>query len=929
MSSVDQRSPHILNATKLPNPGPYIARIVNNVDPMKQGSLEVELMRPVGNQREAPQQLFVVRYLSPFYGVTNIDYTGSTPADFNDTQKSYGFWAVPPDVGCYVMVIFVEGDPGQGFWIGCVQDAYMNHMIPGIAASKATQEQSKDHDDTQWLKMASTQELYGDTFLPVGEINRREFKEGTEKGVSPNPDVDANKKPVHPIAKALLQQGTLHDPVRGVYTSSARRESPSNVYGWSTPGPRDKRNGAKKGKVGRRDEKIDAFVSRMGGHCIVMDDGDERFLRKTRPWEGPSEYADQEAGEQGLVNYPKDEAFRIRTRTGHQFLMHNSEDLIFLTNSRGTAWMEFTSNGKINFYAAEGIHFGSESDFTVHAARDVAMHAQRDSVHTSDATHVVEASNRISMNTPGHVNIEANGDAGVSAGNLLALNSAHGLDFSANLVNFGGNHQEWVLNGDILISAVGGNLEFRGQHILMTADSEMHFASGAGMLLGARSLDMIVGSNIVINSDSAISIKGEAVVLHGAGSLSARSDGSLAIQASTGNINLLSGSSILASAKAEIGIGTTGGNVNIAGDIIHLNGDKPSSAKNANIAPDAHMVVEAHYASSSLGGKSHVGGSYSTGAITSIRHVAPGVGNTPVKYVPTRLGIMNFENRYPPGQSPEYTDRHNPMQMHTKDEERYEVNHPSHYEQVASLAGGTSDGHINWASLRSGRRKKHNFDKSNDAKPSSAEAIEAYPKDWKKDQGYLSAVGELAGTLGVSRDEMLAVMDLESGHNPRRQNGSHTGLIQMGHKESAGVGTTTGKLMQMSRVEQMKYVKEYFSQRAKKNPPKDIAGVYMLVALPAWANKPETEPLATNDKKSKYYSYWHGNPAWRDSELPGNPVTRRAIKKAILGHVESVKQQINEGSIKSGGPSSSTSSNASSPTPSLPVGPTPGGINPR
>ena len=220
-------------------------------------------------------------------------------------------------------MLFVDSDPGQGFWIGCVQDALMNYMIPGIAASEYTQDQVRDNDDTEWKSVQSTQSKYGTTFLPVGEVNRKIFQTGK---ATPNPDVEANKKPIHPIAERLIVQGTISDPTRGVYTSSARRESPSNVYGWSTPGPIDKRNNAKKGMVGRARNKINKFVSRLGGHCIVMDDGDANWLRKQGAGDGPPDYASVEAGDtSGDVTMPANELIRLRTRTGHQAHRQDSE----------------------------------------------------------------------------------------------------------------------------------------------------------------------------------------------------------------------------------------------------------------------------------------------------------------------------------------------------------------------------------------------------------------------------------------------------------------------------------------------------------------------------------------------------------------------------------------------------------------------------
>jgi hypothetical protein len=92
----------------------------------------------------------------------------------------------------------------------------------------------------------------------------------------------------------------LLDDIRGITTSSARRESPSHVFGVSTPGPVDKQSCAKKGKIAKAEHQIpNAFVSRLGGSSFVMDDGDDKFLRKKSPSEGHPEYAGVELKEKG------------------------------------------------------------------------------------------------------------------------------------------------------------------------------------------------------------------------------------------------------------------------------------------------------------------------------------------------------------------------------------------------------------------------------------------------------------------------------------------------------------------------------------------------------------------------------------------------------------------------------------------------------
>ena len=76
------------------------------------------------------------------------------------------------------------------------------------------------------------------------------------------------------MATILSAQGLLTDPVRGLTSSSGRRDIPSTVFGWNTPGPLDKRDGAPKGKYGPNPSQVDYFRSRLGGSAFVMDDGD-------------------------------------------------------------------------------------------------------------------------------------------------------------------------------------------------------------------------------------------------------------------------------------------------------------------------------------------------------------------------------------------------------------------------------------------------------------------------------------------------------------------------------------------------------------------------------------------------------------------------------------------------------------------------------
>ena len=399
------------------NPGPYEAIVRNVLDPGYSGSIQVEILKTLDNGVSSPtKQVVTCQYLHPFYGTTNIADINSN-ADFRDSQQSYGMWFVPPDVGNRVLVMFVEGNINKAFWIGCVPQALMNLQIPGSSPA-ITNTDTEDPD------------LIGKK-LPVGEQNKsRHLEHPVTKPLSV-------PKPIHTKAKEVLEtQGLLEDETRGLTTSSARREVPSAVFGINTPGPLDK-------AYSNRQQR--SKNARTGGTSFVMDDGDDKFVRKTKASQGAYEYVNIEsmdeetyAGAEKDVGVPHNELFRIRTRTGHQILLHNSEDLVYIANANGTAWIEMTANGKIDFFAEDSVSVHSKGDFNFKTDRDFNLQAGRDinlksaTVNQESTTHNVLVSGAQTVEvigqqtiTTGNTNHYANGNINLDVGGLV--NIANGI----------------------------------------------------------------------------------------------------------------------------------------------------------------------------------------------------------------------------------------------------------------------------------------------------------------------------------------------------------------------------------------------------------------------------------------------------------------------------------------------------------------------
>lgn len=519
------------------DPGPYVAVVISHLDKKYMGTLEVQLVKSnsSGNSDAEKSQTVIVKYASPFYGVTP-----SRALQDNDgyqyTQKSYGFWAVPPDVGSKVLVMFVEGDRSQGYWFACVPDDYMNFMVPDGRAS------------TELTTDGTPSELRGKK-LPVGEYNKAIPQDGK--------DTTLFKKPYNKDFTGVLEvQGLLNDEARGTTTTSARREVPSAVYGINTPGPLDKRQGAPKFARGVQGGQAEVFVNRLGGSSIVMDDGDDKFIRKTHAADGPPLYANVEAGDTaGDETIPQNELIRIRTRTGHQILLHNSEDLIYIANSRGTAWIELTSDGKIDIHADDSISIQTEQDINITAERDINMEAGRN-INMKAAARWSDGRETLNGLRSGQVHIESVYDLRLVSGAATQIRSGETLDLNVDRevhiassgdvhMNSAGNiftaasgsvHEQaghsWfrktfasmfdLANGEYF-EQVGGPIHTNsGDSIHSTANGDMHVLAGAGIFNAAmgggfslRSFGgamLEAGSNITLASAGQTAITGNSHV---------------------------------------------------------------------------------------------------------------------------------------------------------------------------------------------------------------------------------------------------------------------------------------------------------------------------------------------------------------------------------------------------------------------------------
>ena len=268
--------------------GVYVGTVIANDDSIYTGRIKVHF--PEFGAKSAPYHVLLV---TPFGGYTSPKDSSGDPTQYGSDEsseqgapKSYGMWPQPPAIGTEVICAFTARH-NVGYLLGSAIGIDRNHMMGGKASALNYAQQN--------------------SILPVSEKN-------------PYDQNDPDTKPADPAtSQNLIDQGLENDYVRGHSQSSARRESPSRVFGLTT----------------------------ADGHVITMDDGDSQGNSKNiRPHKRWSPH-----------------------------ILDDTTQIVFITNQKGNAYIEMDADGRIDVYSQKDISYHAEGDFNLHAKGNINMQA--------------------------------------------------------------------------------------------------------------------------------------------------------------------------------------------------------------------------------------------------------------------------------------------------------------------------------------------------------------------------------------------------------------------------------------------------------------------------------------------------------------------------------------------------------------------------
>ena len=395
--------------------GIVIGIVKENAHPVRMGNIMVfipgrgatgqTLQGDARSIEDDPAQWRMVRYATPWYSRTD---TTSQTNNYTDVKNTAGIIYPAPDIGTRVLCFFPEGKNAEGFWFACAPDAYMMQSLP---------------EPTPTFNFDNSGSINPRGPVPSGEFNDR---------ITDTRSLKTFNTVTRPIQQDfysnIVAQGIDQSTSKGISNSGYMRETPAELVGITTKGRRIDSSGTdikdrrdiisalesgnqQQGASGDKLKVLKGFT-RAKGHSFILDDGDVRG---------------------------NDQLVRLRSAKGAQFLIHDTEEFVYIINQSGNAWMSMDKHGQIDIYSEKNINFRS-TNINFHAEKDIKMHAgnfvdlvsdnevniegaQDVSMHSTGAMAFVNASDAVNINSGGQLNIAGGSTTSISGGGVMSMSA--------------------------------------------------------------------------------------------------------------------------------------------------------------------------------------------------------------------------------------------------------------------------------------------------------------------------------------------------------------------------------------------------------------------------------------------------------------------------------------------------------------------------
>lgn len=359
--------------------------VVDNDDPQQNERLRV--VCPVLGDDTNPKTMNLTnipwaRKCSILAGVLSQGFSGVSSRVTG--QVSYG-WAGVPKVGAEVIIAIIDGDPSSRVWLGCV------------------------------TQRGST------SALPHGRY--------VSDGGYPEGPVTTDGEPINPLYKSLEQSFS------GPY--GAKKES----FEWFSRAC-DYSAGAHVGesKLDKQptDDSVNKTIVEGDGNKIEYTQGygKDRVGQQPEVVNDPNKSSDPQVyglttpGQHALSFDDRAEncRIRLRTTTGHQVLLDDTNERIYISTTKGNNWVEMDSCGNVDLFSSMRVSLHAAKDVNITAGESIRMSAKDFHLRTSNETRIFSHKD-IHIRTNDNLRVNVTKDAKIEVHQNLDLTVTRDVKF--------------------------------------------------------------------------------------------------------------------------------------------------------------------------------------------------------------------------------------------------------------------------------------------------------------------------------------------------------------------------------------------------------------------------------------------------------------------------------------------------------------------
>lgn len=244
-----------------------------------------------------------------------------------------------------------------------------------------------------------------------------------------------------------------------------------------------------------------------------------------------------------LQDEPSKARVRIKTAEGHQIILDDANERIYISTSRGKSWIEMDQDGRIHVFGSDSISIRTGKDMNFFADQDINFEAER---------HVNFKANtgNFKVDVAGDFHLKVVGTIFQSACDLFEMTSEKSIHATA-----------------------AEKIELKAENILATASDSAHVNAEKTYITGKTEVH-VKGEKAVLNGTANVHVKGTKALMEGSASAHVK------------------GASTYVTADAALHLNGGGQLLETAG-VIHLNGPSASRAEAAENGTDAELAIDA------------------------------------------------------------------------------------------------------------------------------------------------------------------------------------------------------------------------------------------------------------------------------------------------------------------------------------------------